>query len=169
MNEIGYAEIKGFENYLINVEGSVIRKNGFNPRTRYTKDGYLRVHLYDTKTNKYVERLVHRLVIATFVGVCPDYKEVNHIDGNKDNNNLLNLEYVSHLENMQHAYSTGLVINRDISGENNLKAKLKKEDVTEIRRLYSIGNIRQVDLAKMFGVDQTQISCIVLNKFWKAL
>ena len=47
--------------------------------------------------------LIHRLVMAAFVSPCPDGLEVNHLDGDKHNNHLSNLEYVTRSENLLHA------------------------------------------------------------------
>lgn len=63
--------------------------------------GYLQVGLrdgYGKQKNYYV----HRLVMEAFVGECPDGCEVNHIDENKANNNISNLEYVTHKTNMNY-------------------------------------------------------------------
>lgn len=51
--------------------------------------------------------LVHRIVAKTFIGE-PDNKQVNHIDGNKLNNNINNLEYCSARDNLIHALNLGL-------------------------------------------------------------
>lgn len=55
---------------------------------------------------------VHRLVTAAFLGPCPKHLEVNHKDGNKDNNRIENLEYVTTAENMRHASALGLLQQR---------------------------------------------------------
>jgi predicted DNA-binding protein (UPF0251 family) len=54
-----------------------------------------------------------------------------------------------------------------VQGERNGRARLTGADVLEIRRLYAAGGIRQVDLAKRFGVPQVHISRIVLRQSWK--
>lgn len=167
LSEHGYNEIPGFLDYLINEEGNVVRKDGFIPKTRLTQDGYVRLHLFDKKQNKYVDKKIHRLVAITFIGVCPDKYEVNHKDGNKLNNSLENLEYLSHYDNMQHAFKNNLAKPIDTKGERNIKAKLKEEDVLKIREMYSKGNIKQTELAEMFGIEQAQISCIILRKNWR--
>lgn len=51
---------------------------------------------------------VNRLVLEAFVGPCPDGHESNHKDGIKSNNDSENLEWVTHSENVQHAYRLGL-------------------------------------------------------------
>jgi len=64
------------------------------------------------RNGKNVYTYVHRLVINSFVGETPIGCEVNHIDGNKLNNKLSNLEFVSHKENMRHARRLGLINDR---------------------------------------------------------
>ncbi len=51
---------------------------------------------------------VHQLVLTTFIGQCPQGMEAHHLDGNKRNSRLENLEYVTHSENQLHAFRTGL-------------------------------------------------------------
>lgn len=65
-------------------------------------DGYLRTQ-FDGKT-----RLVHRVVAETFLENPINLPEVNHIDGNKQNNSVYNLEWCSRNYNLKHAYSVGL-------------------------------------------------------------
>lgn len=64
-------------------------------------NGYLQISLCNN-TGKAKNHYVHRLVMETFIGECPDGYEVNHIDENKRNNNISNLEYVSHRININH-------------------------------------------------------------------
>lgn len=78
---------------------------------------------------------LHRLVALAFMGVS-DKRDVNHIDGNKLNNRIENLEYVSHKDNVHHAWRTGLQNNR---GENNGMATLKEETVIQMRKYYDEG------------------------------
>lgn len=72
-----------------------------------TKDrkGYLRIKI--SKNGKHTTLKVHRLVAELFIGNIDDM-QINHKDGNKENNNVENLEVVSCKENIQHAISTGL-------------------------------------------------------------
>ena len=53
-------------------------------------------------------QLVHRMVAETWLDNPNDYKEVNHINGDKDDNRVDNLEWVTPSENIRHAYRTGL-------------------------------------------------------------
>ena len=108
--------------------------------------------------------LIHRLVAAAFFGPCPDGKEVNHIDGNKLNNDLVNLEYVTHSENILHAYQMGL--KKVICGANHCRAKLTDKDVLEIRATYEAGGVTHRKLAKKYGVGHVQIFNIIHRRRW---
>lgn len=70
------------------------------------KIGYMIVGL--NIYNKYKLKKVHRLVAEAFIPNPENKSEVNHKDGNKSNNNVDNLEWTTHQENMKHAYNTGL-------------------------------------------------------------
>lgn len=78
------------------------------------KDGYLQVQLYEKKF------LVHRLVAITFLG-NKENLVVNHKDGNKENNNVNNLEWVTSSENTIHAYNNSL--KKKYYGKNNWNSK----------------------------------------------
>jgi hypothetical protein len=70
------------------------------------RDGYCKVDLYSDGIRS--SERVHRLVAEAFVPNPDNKPQVNHIDGNKLNNNVENLEWVDNSENMIHAYKTGL-------------------------------------------------------------
>jgi hypothetical protein len=75
--------------------------------SRINNSGYLSVRL--SKEGFVVTRFVHRLIAEAFVPNLQDKPCVNHKDGNKLNNEIDNLEWVTHKENMQHAYKIGLI------------------------------------------------------------
>ena len=70
------------------------------------KEGYVSTNLYKDKVNTY--KLIHRLVAETFIKNPEDKATVNHIDGDKSNNCLCNLEWATPAENIAHAFDTGL-------------------------------------------------------------
>ena len=71
-----------------------------------TSDGYYKVDLYSNGKRTSVR--VHRLVAEAFIPNPNELPQINHIDGNKENNNINNLEWVNNSQNMIHAYRTGL-------------------------------------------------------------
>lgn len=74
------------------------------------KDGYIQVHL--TKNKKMKNFLLHRLVAITFIENPNNYEFINHIDGNKENNSLNNLEWCDRSYNILHAYNNELIKKR---------------------------------------------------------
>ena len=104
-NALGY-QISNFGN-IKSIEREIAPAKGSKPRISKgrvlkpskDKDGYLMIQL--GKFHPYpLSRKIHRLVLLAFVGEST--LEVNHIDGNKQNNRLDNLEYVTHSQNHIH-------------------------------------------------------------------
>ena len=138
-----------------------------NVKTKYIKSQYISDTGYYmitiSKNNKSKPYRVHRLLANNFIKNPKKLKEVNHIDGNKLNNDLSNLEWVSHFGNMQHAFSTGLANN---TGIKNGMSKLNEIKVREIKELLKQG-ISQYKIAKKYNVSRSAILKIHLNKTWK--
>ena len=107
-------ELKGFPNYYASDEGIIYTTKispRYNPkgemrvlRPRTHPSGYLYYGLFigKGKTKQRLWRRGHRLVAQTFLGKIPKGKEVNHKDGDKHNNSLANLEYLTRSENQLH-------------------------------------------------------------------
>lgn len=104
--------------------------------------------------------LVHRLVALAFIP-NPDKKpQVNHIDGNRKNNNSSNLEWVTRSENMIHAYKTGLQV--PLKGELHQNTKLTDSDVEYIRNNYIAGDnvFGARPMAKKFNISTDHLKAI---------
>lgn len=127
------------------------------------KDGYYRVRL--TMSNgKRRNFPVHRLVMIMFNPIINMINlQVNHLDGNKSNNCLDNLEWCTSQENITHAVKTGL---RDDRGEKNYFHKITENDVCDIRQLYATGNYTYEQLGKIFNLSANHISRIVRKIAW---
>lgn len=117
------------------------------------EQGYLLVRLYHSGESRYV--LVHRLVAEAFIPNPGGKPEVNHINGDKTDNHVENLEWATRTENVQHAFATGLTKQ---NGEDNSCAKLTNEQARFIRE--NPDGLTCTELARMFGVGKTTISKI---------
>jgi len=110
---------------------------------------------------KVVLKAVHRMVVEAFIGPIPDGMQVNHKDGNKENNHLDNLEICTHSENQIHRHR---VLGQHM-GEKHPMSKLKESDVHEIRKMLASG-FSQQHIADKFGVERTNISAIRRKRTW---
>lgn len=123
-------------------------------------DGYLSVWAGEKSMS-----LVHRLVAQAFLGEPPDGMQVNHIDGDKSNNEVRNLEYVTRKQNMQHALRTGLMP-RD--GADNPSAKATEEQIRQAHQMVSSGiGVKRV--AESLGLPHSVVRHAVNGKTWKHL
>lgn len=128
--------------------------------TPYLRKGYKSVWLTKMRIEKNI--LIHRLVAIAFIPNPENKKEVNHLDGVRNNSLVTNLEWATHAENIQHADKTGLRSNK---GENCKTSKLTSQDVFEIRRMKGI--MTQRALAKKFNVKSPTINAVQQRQNWK--
>lgn len=107
--------------------------------------------------------MVHRLVAQAFLELdINSDMEVNHIDGNRYNNCVTNLEVITHQQNIDHSIRMGL---KNDYGEKSSNAKLTNQQAKEIREAWKQG-MMQKDLAKKYGVSKQTICRIVNNKVY---
>lgn len=95
-----------FSGYTIREDGEIRSRFGRVIKQRHDGPGYARVELWQNGVGK--KYLVHRLLAQAFIPNPDGRPQVNHIDGNKANNSLANLEWVTQSENQLHAYRAGL-------------------------------------------------------------
>lgn len=107
---------------------------------------------------------VHRAVYETFLGEIPKGKVINHIDGNKQNNSIDNLECITNAENTQHAYDAGLA--KGLVGEDNSMSKLSAEDFLQVCQLLMEGATNQ-EVGELFGIHGRYVSLIRHKRRWK--
>lgn len=121
---------------------------------------------------KVVNVRIHRVVAEAFLGPCPDGYVVNHKDGNKKNNNINNLEYVTPSQNNQHALDNHLRHPADMKKyspkeEQHYKAKITKEIVYKILEIRDGTGFGCRKIAKMVGVDRGIVNGILTGRTWK--
>ncbi len=119
------SKIKEFDGYLIYPDGRVLNLKSQKFLKPYLMStGYLAVGLR-ISSNKFKNVQIHSLIARCFVEGYTKGKEVNHIDANKLNNSIENLEWVTHKENVQHAKRMGLMKNNFSTSHNHIEAGRK--------------------------------------------
>lgn len=137
-----------------NKSTKVIRK------ARVNRLGYLQMNFSrNDGTKRTVTKLVHKLVAETFIPNPNHYPQINHKDGNKQNNAINNLEWCTSSENTRHAHRTGLA--SVYRGSEHINAKLTGNQIKEIREQYARGRISQDKIAAAYNVSQTTVGRIV--------
>lgn len=155
-----WVDIKGFEGkYQVNSKGEVRSvRIWHSPRpmkAHLMKNGYWGVFL--GRKGKYI----HRLVAEAFISNRSNKPHVNHIDGDKQNNQPYNLEWCTHAENIAHAGRMGKMTRKS----NGNARKLTHEQVSQIRQLL-ISKTPQRKIAQQFGVSQGTIGFIARGETW---
>ncbi len=164
-----WIEMNGYEKYYkISNYGRVLSyvkkyKNGFKLlRPKILKCRQAKTPLsYSLIGKKTVT--VHRLVALHFLPNPNNLPEINHIDYNKHNNYISNLEWVTHKTNIDHAVKNGLMD----CGEKSCLSKLKEKQILEIRKLGMDGDYSKIKIAKIFKTTPANITFILTRKTWK--
>ena len=126
------------------------------------KKGYPEVRLRKNGTHT---RLVHKLVSSVFLVKPEGYTQINHINGIKTDNSVVNLEWVTNSENQLHAYKLGLQPSR--AGEGNSRATLTDEKVTILKELYNSGKTTK-EVSELIGVSLSIIRQIIYGQSWRS-
>jgi hypothetical protein len=122
-------KIVGWEDYSIGADGRVYSKKRGGTQVELTQtkgtSGYYNVGFSNGKEKKTFQ--VHRLVASTFLSNRKRFEIVNHLDGNKLNNDVSNLEWTTRVGNAKHAVEKlrgGQVAERKVRKENDMKARI---------------------------------------------
>ena len=144
--------VPNFEKYSASTKGRVKR---IRLLTHYWNDrrGYFYVSLQQNGRRK--NFMLHSLIAETFLGK-PLNKEVNHKDGNPKNNELDNLEWVTHSENQKHSYRLGL--HAKPCGH----MKFGEEQIKLVRKLRARGTLHR-EIAKEIGMGISTVTHILLG------
>lgn len=123
-------------------------------------NGYLVA--YFRKDNKRFNRYVHRLVAEAYIPKVDGLDQINHKDGNKQNNNVSNLEWTNPKLNNKYAYDIGLC---DINiGENSCHSLYKDLDIIKMFELYATGNYTYPEIANIFKTSSDYVYGVLNRK-----
>jgi hypothetical protein len=162
LSKADIAIIEGLRLGIIQVDvenGIVYGSAGHAMKGSANHDGYIRVRINYPSWKNGSNVFVHRIVAFSVWGYRLFELEVNHINENKADNRIINLELVKHEQNMAHS----------MNGLKNHMTKLTEDQVREIRQRYKFrgGKNSGKALAEEFNVDKQLISNIVHYKIWK--
>lgn len=164
--KIEYCKYPLLYDYYVTVDGHIWSEQSQKYMAEsLDKDGYVKVSLRskDLPPKKCHRYSVHRLMMENFFPFEDmERYQVNHIDGNKANNSLENLEWVTCKENIAHAITAGL--RAAINGA----AKLTSQQVIEIYQRAQNGE-KNVDLGREFGVHPDTIGKIRNKRAWREI
>ena len=158
--------VKIGNDYIVTSEGRVFTyhhnwKKWAEQKYRKHNNGYLRATIYGK------DEYVHRLVAKFFIPNPNGYSEVNHIDGDKTNNKVENLEWCSRSQNNRHAFQTGLRSYEELRSIAKLpklkRRKFSAEQIIEIRQSSESDTV----LSRKYGVARGAIYNIRHYKSYK--
>ena len=153
--------IVGYEGiYWVSNLGNFKNKNRLR-RPVKRKDGYFHLKLRKDGIEKMM--LTHRIIAEAFLFRPSDAVEVNHLDGNRSNHCLINLEWCTRNQNQKHAYK---YLGKSAKGMKNSRAVLKPNDV-KIIRSFRINPKTKMILSKVFGIRPESINNIMNFRSWK--
>lgn len=138
---------------------AIPKPGGIVSQSRHS-GGYSVVSLRDNR-----KHYVHKLVMAAFVGEPEGRIDVNHINGDKSDNRLSNLEYCDRLHNVRHAIATGL---QDNAGEGNGMNKYSADAIRRAHQMVRSGT-STAEAARVTGVSESVINQVFSGRLWKCL
>lgn len=163
-----WRKVVGWPAYEVSNMGNVRRVGGQRlpqgmrlRKLKLSKSGYMEVALWSGGSGKTSHYLVHRLVAAAFIGPAGG-RDVNHIDADRKNNRVENLEYVTKRQNVYHCMALG----RHARGTRIHGAVLNEVVVKQVREKLALG-IPQTHIADDLGVSKCLVHLIAKGKTWR--
>lgn len=157
--------IPNFPTYYINTNGEVYSLKTKRFRKPRLVRGYFNITL--SKDLKTYQKSIHRLVLETFIGSCPEGTECCHKNGIRTDNRLKNLRWDTRKNNFKDAIKHGTHISLHQKGETHPRAKLKRKDIRMIIYMYKIGLFSQRKIAKIYNISYQNINAIITKRNWK--
>ena len=156
--------VRSVDRVVVNRNGVTVTLRGKVLKPARHSAGYLSVAPSLGGANL-AHSLIHRLVAHAFIGPQAAGVDVNHIDGNKHNNHVSNLEYVTRKQNMMHAKDTGLWDNR---GEGNGQCRATEEQIRRAYHMVASGATSKC-AASATGLTLAMVNKAVTGEKWKHL
>lgn len=119
--------MKKWGQYFVDIDGSVYNRYGLKLKPQKQYKGYLVLGL--RADGRSITKGIHRLVAETYLDNPNNLSDVDHIDGDRTNNHLSNLRWLSHGDNIKHSYDSG---RRSATGTNNARCKSDLSDIHNI-------------------------------------
>lgn len=167
LKEVVYPGVSFNQKYEVNEKGEIFSpyRGWHKLKVHKINKGYLRVHLMTDKGGKFF--MVHRIVLEAF-SPCKNslQLQVNHIDGNKENNCLENLEWCTQSENMAHSVKTGLRSNMPKGEQANGNILTEKQVLEICQELLNPNRDSYAKIGKKYGVSKYAIHDIKRKKSW---
>jgi hypothetical protein len=152
-----WKQIKDFPSYEVSDTGMVRHIKTKSEKIFYSHNKYLIASLYEKKAKKKLKRFVHVLVFEAFVREKNSNEEIHHIDKNRSNNSLENLEILETKFHRQHHFNEGRKIFANQS--------LTKEKVLDIKS----SSLSRKELAEKYGVSYYCIYSVLKRITWQWL
>lgn len=151
--------VRSIDRYVRCGENGIKLQLGKSIKQSKNKYGYMQVRLSNGRKNKF-SYTVHRLVAIAFIPNDNNYDQVNHIDGNKQNNYVENLEWCNNSYNQIHAYKTGL------QDRNKYYAGRKRRKVAKLSKDLRILDIYETvtQAAKENGIYESYVDRVCLKQ-----
>lgn len=159
--------IPNFTGYSITKSGKVWSHISDKWLKSHIKNNSNHLRLCLSKDKKSCSYLVHRLVLKTYIGGCPDGMECRHLDGNPQNNNLNNLCWGTKSENAKDSVKHGTARCIKDIGEKHPCSKLTEQNVRMIIYMYKTGLFTLRGIANKYNVRHQTIHKIITKKRWK--
>lgn len=157
-----WKDIKEYEGlYIIDENGNIKNKDGYQKKINVAKNGYCIVDLY--KNNIRHTYTVHRLVAQAFLDNPYNLDVVNHKDGDKTNNCVSNLEWCDYSYNLKHAFNNNLR-----KPVHEYMAKLSEQEVREIPVMANMG-LSKAEIARYLMVPIDMIKKIFNGTIWHTI
>jgi hypothetical protein len=158
-----YGGVRSVDRFITRNDGAVLFWKGQLMSSYTDQCGQIMVKL--NRVNEVKTLKVSRLVAKAFLPNLSNKRDVHHKDGDKTNNRVDNLEWLTRQEHFRKDKLTGKF--DSIRGSNGTRSRFSSEQIMDIRKLYESRQFTQTDIAKQYNCPSATISCIVNYKTWK--